>query len=52
MYHHVHRLARADKTVCGFRLYVEKQNERAARAYEQLGMKKAHYEMYEIDFVL
>jgi GNAT superfamily N-acetyltransferase len=52
LYHHVHRIARADKTVCGLRLYVEKQNEGAARAYEQLGMKKAHYEMYEIDFVL
>jgi GNAT superfamily N-acetyltransferase len=52
LYHHVHRLARADKTVCGLRLYVEKQNERAARAYERLGMKKAHYAMFEIDFVL
>ncbi|MEK6757433.1 MAG: GNAT family N-acetyltransferase [Bacteroidota bacterium] len=52
LYHHVRQLARADKTVCGLRLYVERQNERAQRAYEQLGMKKAHYEMYELDFVL
>jgi GNAT superfamily N-acetyltransferase len=52
LYHHVHRIARADKTVCGLRLYVERQNERAARAYGRLGMNKAHYEMYEIDFVL
>jgi GNAT superfamily N-acetyltransferase len=52
LFDYVHRIARADKTVCGLRLYVEKQNEGAARAYEQLRMKKAHYEMYEIDFVL
>jgi GNAT superfamily N-acetyltransferase len=52
LFDHVHRIARADKSVCGLRLYVEKRNEGAARAYEQLGMKKAHYEMYEIDFVL
>jgi GNAT superfamily N-acetyltransferase len=52
LYDHVYQLATAGAGVCGFRLYVERQNDRAQRAYEQLGMKKAPYEMYEIDFVL
>jgi len=47
-----HRLAQADQTVCGIRLYVDRANQRAQRAYEQLGMKKAQLEMYEVDFVL
>jgi ribosomal protein S18 acetylase RimI-like enzyme len=52
LYDHVHRLARANQSVCGLRLYVEQSNTRAQDTYEKLGMKKAHYEMYEIDFVL
>lgn len=52
LYRHVCDLASQRADVCGLRLYVESQNERARRTYEQLGMKKARYEMYEIDFVL
>ncbi len=33
--------------VCGFRLYVETENERAQRVYEKLGMQKSHYLMFE-----
>lgn len=33
--------------VCGFRLYVEKENERAQKVYEKLGMDESHYLMYE-----
>ena len=33
--------------VCGFRLYVEKENLRAQRVYERVGMKRADYLMYE-----
>ncbi len=33
--------------VCGFRLYVEAENERAQRVYEKLGMQKSHYLMFE-----
>lgn len=33
--------------VCGFRLYVERENERAQRVYEKLGMEASHYLMYE-----
>ena len=33
--------------VAGLRLYVEKNNKRAQRTYEALGMKSDHYTMYE-----
>jgi ribosomal protein S18 acetylase RimI-like enzyme len=33
--------------VCGFRLYVEKENELAQAVYEKLGMEKTYYLMYE-----
>ena len=33
--------------VCGFRLYVEKENTNAQRVYEKLGMEKSHYLMFE-----
>ncbi len=37
---------------CGLRLYVEKENHRARRTYERMGMRRAHYELWEVDFVL
>lgn len=52
LYAHVHKLAKSRSDVCGLRLYVEKENARAQRAYSQLGMAEAHYKFYEIDFVL
>jgi len=33
--------------VCGFRLYVEKENTIAQRVYEKLGMNETYYLMYE-----
>jgi len=33
--------------VCGFRLYVEKENVNAQKVYEKLGMEISHYLMYE-----
>ncbi|MBI3788680.1 MAG: GNAT family N-acetyltransferase, partial [Ignavibacteriales bacterium] len=50
LYDHVYKLAKNRNDVCGFRLYVEEKNVRAKKTYESLGMKKTHYEMYEIDF--
>jgi ribosomal protein S18 acetylase RimI-like enzyme len=44
--------AKALGNVCGFRLYVDKENTRAQRVYEHLGLRKTNYEMYEVDFVL
>jgi ribosomal protein S18 acetylase RimI-like enzyme len=43
LYHHVESLARARDNVCGLRLYVEEQNERAQATYLALGMNKPGY---------
>lgn len=47
LYEFVKELAAREPRVRGFRLYVEKENRIAQRAYEQLGMQEAHYLMYE-----
>jgi GNAT superfamily N-acetyltransferase len=47
LYEFVKSEARARGDVFGFRLYVEKENERAQRVYEKLGMESSHYLMYE-----
>ncbi len=52
LYRHILALARADRTVCGVRLYVEAGNDRARRVYEHLGMRRTSYGIYEVDFVL
>jgi len=46
LYEHVKQLA-AGKKICGFRLYVEKENETAQKTYESLGMDRTCYVMYE-----
>ena len=48
LYDHVHMQAMHAPDVCGLRLYVERNNERAKRTYEKMGMAKTHYEMYEV----
>jgi len=52
LYAHVERLARETKGVCGLRLYVERENDRAQSTYERVGMKRTVYEMFEVDLVL
>jgi ribosomal protein S18 acetylase RimI-like enzyme len=47
MYEHVRSLAQSDSSVCGFRLYVEKENEAAHATYSSLGMKETDYLIYE-----
>lgn len=47
LYEFVKERAESQKDVCGFRLYVEKDNERAQKVYEKLGMQSSHYLMYE-----
>jgi GNAT superfamily N-acetyltransferase len=44
--------ARRRDDVCGLRLYVDRANRRAKAVYSALGMAPAHYDLYEIDFVL
>lgn len=47
MYEFVKKTAAEAGNVCGFRLYVEKENERAQRVYEKLGMEETYYLMFE-----
>ncbi len=47
LYQEVKRLAREKGNVCGFRLYVEKENASAQQVYQRLGMSEAQYLMYE-----
>ena len=47
LYDFVREAARAKENVCGFRLYVEKENTRAQKVYEKLGMEETYYLMYE-----
>lgn len=46
LYEYVKEKAGAEN-ICGFRLYVEKENEQAQKVYETLGMERSHYLMYE-----
>ena len=51
LYGYVMNEARArQETVCGFRLYVEKENVDAHRSYDRLGFHIAPYWMYEYEF--
>lgn len=52
LYSYVEQAARQDPGVCGLRLYVERENQRARAVYARLGMRHAPYEMFELDFVL
>lgn len=47
LYEQVKDLAEKQGDVCGFRLYVEKDNSIAQQTYESLGMHSSHYLMYE-----
>ncbi|GAC20125.1 GNAT family N-acetyltransferase [Paraglaciecola arctica] len=47
LYAQVKALAEQQQNVCGFRLYVEKENIIAQKTYESLGMQPTHYLMYE-----
>jgi len=50
LYGHVKDLAEKDGTVCGFRLYVERENTAAQRTYKSMGMKETYYRMFEEEF--
>jgi len=47
LYDFVKSEAVAAGNVCGFRLYVEKENAHAQRIYEKVGMNETYYLMYE-----
>ena len=47
MYEHVRELAKNEPGICGFRLYMEKDNEVANATYTSLGMKETDYVLFE-----
>lgn len=47
LFEHVEQLAKQAAQACSIRLYVEKDNKRAHRAYEKLGMELSHYLVFE-----
>ncbi|WP_099035169.1 GNAT family N-acetyltransferase [Lacimicrobium alkaliphilum] len=47
LYNRVQLLAKEQGNVCGFRLYVEKDNEVAQQTYKNLGMQECQYYMYQ-----
>ncbi len=47
LYDFVKQNAEEKGDVCGFRLYVERENNNAQKVYEKCGMKASHYLMYE-----
>ena len=47
LYETVKELADKNDNVCGFRLYVEKENTIAQSTYDDVGMHETHYKMYE-----
>jgi ribosomal protein S18 acetylase RimI-like enzyme len=47
MYAYVKQLAEANKQIGGIRLYVDKTNQTAQKAYAALGMNGDHYQVFE-----
>ena len=47
LYERVKELAEQEPSVCGFRLYVERDNSPAQKTYSALGMKQTEYRIYE-----
>jgi GNAT superfamily N-acetyltransferase len=50
LHEHVVAEARRAGDVCGVRLYTESNNTRAQQVYERLGMRRAPFVMYELDW--
>jgi ribosomal protein S18 acetylase RimI-like enzyme len=54
VYRSLHRfvedMARSRRDVCGIRLYVDKSNASAQRAYRAMGMRLSNYDLFEKEF--
>jgi GNAT superfamily N-acetyltransferase len=50
LFDHIAAAAKADPEVRGLRLYVERENTRAQRVYEQLGLSPSGHLVYERDW--
>jgi len=47
MYEAIMEMGNNEPGVCGYRLYVEKENSIAQKTYRSLGMEETHYKMFE-----
>ncbi len=47
LYQHVKDMAEVETGVCGFRLYVEHDNNNAQKVYHSLGMEETAYKLFE-----
>ena len=47
LYEKVKNLAESNDNICGFRLYVERENTIAQSTYENVGMYETHYNLYK-----
>ena len=47
LYARVKELAEQEEAVCGFRLYVERDNTNAQNTYRALGMAETDYKIFE-----
>lgn len=47
MYEVIKQMGDDERGVCGYRLYVEKENTIAQKTYSSLGMEETHYKMFE-----
>jgi ribosomal protein S18 acetylase RimI-like enzyme len=47
MYDHIQSLVKADNAAGGIRLYVDKTNINAQKAYRKVGMNGEHYQLFE-----
>ncbi len=50
LFQHVQQIAESRSDVCGFRLYVENDNERAQQTYANMGLGATSYLVYEKEF--
>ncbi len=50
LFRHVEQLARSDLSVCGIRLYVERENVRAQATYRHCGLADGGYLIMETDY--
>jgi ribosomal protein S18 acetylase RimI-like enzyme len=50
LYEYVKEKASQETNICGLRLYVERDNIRAQKTYERVGMSRTPYMMYEESF--
>jgi ribosomal protein S18 acetylase RimI-like enzyme len=50
LFRHLEILAEGDRSICGIRLYVERENERAQATYRRCGLEDGGYRVMEVDY--